>query len=270
MIRLCGGPALLELSSQGCDLGQLEGLTTWSSTSRCIDPWSQSVCIDLRLSDDVDTEHYRSRFIDYIEFPNLEWRRASRYLRLSLPRRLNQYGCWTMTLAHRHALLAGLVAASQGSNWRCLHGALVVLEDQSAVVIVGHSGAGKSTLARRLGGDVRGDEIVALRSSNEGVWVRGTAIPGELACRDFTAHQLRAVIVPEHGDEPECVITPVTPAESVKNILDAVVRFEPNRLIDDFIWLDEWLPTIPVCRFRWRLQGQLPYSGLAHWLRSLS
>ena len=270
MIRLCGGPALLELSSQGFDVGQLEGLTTWSLTSRCIDPWSQSVFVDLQLSDDPETEHYRSRFIDYIEFPNLEWRRASRHLSLSLPRSLNQYGSWTMSLAHRHALLAGLVAASQDSNWRCLHGALVVLEDQSAVVIVGHSGAGKSTLARRLGGDVRGDEIVAIRSFEDGVWVRGTAVPGELACRDFTAHQLRAIIMPEHGEDLECMITPILPADSVKSLLDAVVRFEPNRLIDDFNWLDEWLPKTPVCRFRWSLRGQLPHSAFARWLKSLS
>ncbi len=266
MIELWGGPAGLTINSLGFDADQLAGLRSWAGDSLRGDAWSEPVEVSVSLAHNLDAARYRERFADYIDFPNLEWLPSERRLSLDLPTSLAKASCWTMCLAHRHALLAGLVAASQGSDWRCFHAALAILSDGRSVLVIGHSGAGKSTLVRRLSADLRGDEVVAVRSLANGFEARGTAVPGELRCHDFSPHPLAAIVLPGHGQSPKVCLEPLAASQAMRELLSATIRFKADALLDDFDWLDKLVRQVPVVRLSWHLLGELPALPLQRFL----
>ena len=270
MIQLCAGPAELLLAFDGLQAHHEASLNDWCSNLPNTALWADPVEMTVSLTSQETSPRYRARFDAYIDFPDLRWHAASRQLAFTLPASLLRGSCWTMCLAQRHALLAGLVAASQGSDWRCFHAALAILPNGGSVLVIGHSGAGKSTLVRRLSPDVRGDEIVAIRSCAHGFEARGTAVPGELRCHDFSAHPLAAVVLPGHAKSPEVYLEPLSPSQAMSELLSATIRFQADALLDDFDWLDKLVRQVPVARLNWHLSGELPALPLQQFLaRSL-
>ncbi|MDE0882847.1 MAG: hypothetical protein OSB21_09645 [Myxococcota bacterium] len=218
--------------------------------------------VEISMTDNIETAAYRKHIAGHTDYPAVSWDSKSRHLEFQLPTHMGLASCWSLRLAQRHALLAGLVAASQDSDWRCFHAAMSVLSDRRSLVVIGPSGAGKSTLVRRLGADARGDEIVAIRHTNGAVSARGTAVPGELRCEDFSEQPLAAFILPDHGPSQKVCVTRLSPAQSLEHLLAASIRFSSEAILSDWDWLEGLIHNIPVLRVSWNLIGELPLPAI--------
>ena len=262
-IWIPSGPLSLGVFPFGAGAEPDAGLEAWVRGLGGAEPWSAPVTMAIRLTDSDDAQAYRQRFEAHIDFPGWAWDGERRHLEIELPVGLTQHSCWTLNLAHRHGLLAGLCAGALGSDWRNLHGGMAMLPDGRALLVVGHSGAGKSTLLRRLSADLRGDEIVALRLGPHGPELRGTSVPGELRCDDFRPAPLAGVVVPGRSEDGEVRLQMLPSSEQVELLLSAVVRVGPQYLADDLLWLDRLIGRVPMLRVDWNLKGERP--GPAVW-----
>lgn len=268
MTSFVAGPVAMTLHVEGLGTRQNAGLADWIHRLGDASTWAAPVTVHARLDEREVVQRYRERFDTYIDFPNLRWDASERALAFDLPASFAYGSCWGLCMAHRHALMAGLVAASQGTNWRCFHGGLSVLADGRGVMVVGASGAGKSTLLRRLASDVRGDEVVAVRQVDDGLEARGTAVPGDLRCADMTPQPLAAVVVPARSDRRDVGLRRLPAAEALGVLLSAAIRITPEALREDFDWLDGVLAQVPVFELAWHLEGDLPLLSLLDALSS--
>ncbi len=253
------GDLSLRLRLLGADEDSVADAQLWLDDYQSTDGGEHDWLIETSICEQASGLYGKQWQTGGIQLDNLVIDHSEKRVSFNVLESMYRLGRWGVPFAFHYSVLGGLVAICRGqSQRRVVHAAAVALNEDEAIMITGPSGAGKSSLSRVLGPKQLGDEVILTSVEDDGIYVAGTPVPGELRAVDTRKRKLRAILIPGVQNSDQMMLRQLKGAEAPSRLVHTTVRLQGDDFNPDLEWFDAVLSATPMYEVSWSKMRDFP------------